>query len=95
VSFMFRLILFVLIFSFIVYVLKMITRLGHNLRATITDVRKLRELFEGRSPVNAEMVRCQTCGAFVSPKEALTVSAKQTRQTYCSRQCLEAAVKTA
>lgn len=94
-SLIFRLILFVLIFSFIVYVLKMITRLSHNLRATIRDVRKVRDVVEGRRPGSAEMVRCLSCGAFISPQEALTVSAKQARQTYCSRECLQSSIKTA
>lgn len=93
-SFLFRLVLFVLLFSFVVYVLKMLTRLRHNLRATMTDMRKLRSLFEqGGTPVSAEMVRCQNCGAFVAAKDALTVSAKQSKQNYCSRDCLQAAVK--
>lgn len=91
----FRLIVFVLIFSFIVYVLKMIARLSARVRATVTDVNKLRELFEGRPQASAEMVRCQTCGAFIASKEAITVSGKQSRQTFCSRECLHAAVKTA
>jgi hypothetical protein len=73
----------------------MIARLSHRVRATVTDVNKLRALFEGRPPANAEMVRCQSCGAFVSAKEAVTVSARQQRQVYCSRECMQAHVKRA
>jgi len=89
---MFRLILFVLIFSFIVYVLKMIARLGHNLRATIKDVSKMREALAGRPQVSAEMVRCKACGSFVAANEALTLSAGSAKQNYCSRKCLTASV---
>ncbi len=90
----FRLVIFALLFSFIVYVLKMIARLSHRLRATVTDVNKLRELFEGRPQANAEMVRCQNCGAFIAAKEAITVSGKKSKVVYCSRECLNVAVKT-
>ena len=94
-SLIFRLIIFALLFSFVVYVLKMIARLSARVRAAVTDVSKLRELFEGRPQASAEMVRCQTCGAFIATKEAITVSGKQTKQSFCSRECLQAAVKTA
>ena len=91
-GFLFRLILFVLIFSFIVYVLKMIVRLGHNLRATMKDVTKMREALAGRPQVSAEMVRCHSCGSFVAANEALSLSAGQAKQHYCSRKCLTASV---
>ena len=91
--FLFRLVLFTLLFCFVVYVLKMIARLSHRLRATITDVNKLRRLFEGRPEVSAEMVRCQTCGAFIAAKEAVTISSKQGRQSFCSRDCMQAQLK--
>ncbi len=91
----FRLVIFALLFAFIVYVLKMIARLSHRVRATVTDVNKLRELFEGRPQASAEMVRCQNCGAFIAAKEAVTVSGKKTKVVYCSRECLNVAVKTA
>ena len=93
--FMFRLVLFTLLFCFVVYVLKMIARLSHKLRTTITDVNKLRGLFEGRTQASAEMVRCQSCGAFTSAKEAVIISAGQKRQTFCSRDCMQAHVKRA
>jgi hypothetical protein len=93
--FLFRLVLFALLFCFVVYVLKMIARLSYKLRATITDVNKLRALFEGRPSVSAEMVRCQSCGAFTSAKEAVTISSAQSRQTFCSRDCMQAHVKRA
>ena len=90
-----KLVLFALIFAFVVYVLKMIARLSHRVRATVTDVTKLRELFESRPQASAEMVRCQSCGAFIAAKEAITVSGKKSKQVFCSRECLHAAVKTA
>lgn len=94
-TFLLKLVFFTLVFCFIVYVLKMIARLSHKLRATVTDVKKLRALFEGRPQASAEMVRCQSCGAFVAAKEAITVSSRQQRQNYCSRECMQAHVKRA
>lgn len=94
-TFLFKLVLFTLLFCFVVYVLKMIARLSHKVRATVTDVTKLRALFEGRPQASAEMLRCQSCGAFVSAKEAVTVSLRQQRQSYCSRECMQAHVKRA
>jgi hypothetical protein len=93
--FLFKLVLYTLLFCFVVYVLKMIARMSHKLRATMTDVTKLRRLFEGGPQVSAEMVRCQSCGAFIAAKEAVTVSAGQNRQSFCSRECLQAHVKRA
>lgn len=93
--FLFKLVFYTLIFCFVVYVLKMLARLSYKLRATITDMTKLRALFEGRPQASAEMVRCQSCGAFVSAKEAVTVSSRQSRQTFCSRECMQAHVKQA
>ena len=92
-TFLFKLVLFTLLFCLVVYVLKMIARLSHKLRATVTDVNKLRQLFEGRPQVSAEMVRCQTCGAFIAAKEAVTVSSRQGRQSFCSRECMQMHVK--
>ncbi len=94
-TFMFRLIIFTLLFCFVVYVLKMIARLSHKLRATMTDVKKLRQVFEGGPKVSAEMVRCQSCGAFTSAKDAVVISSGQSRQTFCSRDCMQAHVKRA
>ena len=93
-TFIFKLIIFTLLFAFVVYVLKMIARLSQRVRATVTDVNKLRELFECRPQASADMVRCQNCGAFISAKEASTVSGKKTKVVYCSRECLNADVKT-
>jgi hypothetical protein len=93
---LFKLILYTLLFAFVVYVFKMIARLSHRVRATITDVNKLREVMQsvaggvGGRPqaVSAEMVKCETCGAFVAAKEALAVSQKQRKQFFCSRECM-------
>lgn len=93
-TFIFKLVIFTLLFAFVVYVLKMIARLSQRVRATVTDVNKLRELFEGRPQASADMVRCQNCGAFIAAKEAIKVSGKKTKVVYCSRECLNAAVKT-
>ena len=92
--FLFKLIFYTLVFAFVVYVFKMIARLTFNVRATVKDMRKLRETMQavasgGKRPtVSAEMVRCQTCGAFVASKEALVVAEKQKKQYFCSRECL-------
>ncbi len=91
----FRLVIFALLFAFVVYVLMMLARLSQRVRATVTDVNKLRELFEGRPQASAEMLRCKNCGAFIAAKEAITVSGKKTKVVYCSRECLNVAVKTA
>ena len=86
-GFIFKCVLVLLIFSFIVYVLKAITRLSHHLRGTIRDVKEIREKVSGRSAANAEMIRCQTCGAFVSSRDAVTISSRNSSQVFCSSQC--------
>jgi hypothetical protein len=92
-GFLFKLILFTLLFAFVVYVFKMIARLAYKVRATITDVNKLRETMQSvaagaRQTVSAEMVRCAKCGAFVAAKEAVVVTDKQRKQYFCSRECV-------
>ena len=91
-GFLFKLIVYTLVFSFIVYVFKMIARLTHNVRATVKDMGKLRENMQaaaqGRPTVSAEMVRCRACGSFVATKEAVTVSARQGKDTFCSHECM-------
>jgi hypothetical protein len=97
-GFLLKLIVFTLAFAFVVYVFKMIARLAHNVRATITDVNKLKEAMrtagqtvgrQTRPAVSAEMVRCLQCGSFVSAKESVTVSVRQRKQIFCSRECMQ------
>ena len=84
-GFIFRFVLILLVFAFVVYVLKAIARLSHHLRGTIRDVREIREKM---SPaVSANMVRCLSCGAFVSARDAVTVSSRNSSQTFCSSEC--------
>jgi hypothetical protein len=89
-GFIFRFVLVLLVFAFVVYVLKAIARLSHHLRGTIRDVREIREKM---SPgVSANMVRCLSCGAFVSARDAVTISSRNRSQTFCSSECARAHV---
>jgi len=91
-GFILRAVAILIIFAFVVYVFKAIARLSHHVRATVRDVNKLRDQAAGRAPVNAEMVRCANCGAFVSSRDALTISARNASQAFCSKECLQARV---
>jgi len=91
-GFIIRFVIILLVFAFVVYVLKAIARLMHHVRGTAGDLRKLREEVGGR--VNQEMVRCANCGAFVSSRDALVVSARNSRQVFCSQDCVRARVAT-
>ena len=89
-GFIFRFVLVLLVFAFVVYVFKAIARLSHHLRGTIRDVKEIREKM---SPaVSANMVRCLSCGAFVSARDAVTVSSRNSSQTFCSSECARAHV---
>jgi hypothetical protein len=89
-GFIFRFVLILLVFAFVVYVLKAIARLSHHLRGTIRDVKEIREKV---SPaVSANMVRCLSCGAFVSARDAVTISSRNRSQTFCSSECARAHV---
>ncbi|MCG3159394.1 MAG: hypothetical protein JMDDDDMK_00381 [Acidobacteria bacterium] len=79
-----------LVFSFIVYVLKAIARLSHHLRATISDVKDIREKASGRTVASADMVRCLSCGAFVSSRDAVTISSRNSSRAFCSDECARA-----
>lgn len=87
-GFILRFVLILLVFSFIVYVMKAITRLRSHLRAAVKDVRSLREQMGGQPNASAEMVRCVACGSFVSVRDAATVSVRGRAQTFCSNDCL-------
>ena len=89
-GFIFKFVLILLVFAFVVYVLKAIARLSHHLRGTIRDVKEIREKV---SPaVSANMVRCNSCGAFVSARDAVTISSRNRSQTFCSNECARAHV---
>lgn len=89
-NFIFRCVLILLVFAFIVYVLKAIARLSHHLRGTIGDVKEIREKVSGRPTVSADMVRCLSCGAFVSSRDAVTISSRNKSQFFCSGECARA-----
>ena len=84
-GFIFRFVLILLVFAFVVYVLKAIARLSHHLRGTIRDVKEIREKMP--PAVSANMVRCLSCGAFVSARDAVTVTTRNRSQAFCSSEC--------
>jgi hypothetical protein len=86
VSFIFKCVIILIVFSFIVYVMKTLTRVSVHLRRTVKDVKNLREKVSGQPA--ADMVRCLACGAFVSSQDALTISGKGRAQSFCSHDCL-------
>ena len=94
-GFIFKCVVILIVFSFIVYVMKAITRLSAHLRTTVKDVKHLREQVGGGTKVSADMVRCDACGAFVSARDAVTVSSRNRTQSYCSHECLSAHAKSA
>lgn len=89
-TFILRCVIILLVFAFIVYVLKAIARLSHHLRGTARDVKEIREEVSGRRVAGAEMVRCLSCGAFVSSRDAVTVSSRGGSQMFCSSECARA-----
>jgi hypothetical protein len=94
VGFIIRCLLVLLAFAFVVYVLKAIARLSHHLRGTINDVKEIRERAYGRGRTathpSEDMVRCLSCGAFVSSRDAVTVSSRNRSQAFCSNACARA-----
>ncbi|HZF37748.1 MAG TPA: hypothetical protein VE715_02900 [Blastocatellia bacterium] len=89
-GFIFKFVLILLVFAFVVYVLKAIARLSHHLRGTIRDVKEIREKVSARAAVSADMVRCFSCGAFVSARDAVTLSSRNSSQIFCSSECARA-----
>jgi len=85
-----RCLIILFVFAFIVYVLKAIARLSHRLRGTINDVKEIREKAAGRGRATEDMVRCQSCGAFISLRDAVTVSSRNKSQAFCSSACARA-----
>jgi hypothetical protein len=93
-NFIFKCVLILLVFAFIVYVLKAIARLSHHLRGTISDVKEIREKVSGRPAASADMVRCLSCGAFVSSRDAVTISSRNRSLVFCSGECARAHIST-
>lgn len=89
-GYIFRFVLILLVFAFIVYVLKAIARLSHHLRGTIGDVKDIREKMSGSPTVSADMVRCLSCGAFVSSRDAVKISSRNKSHVFCSGECARA-----
>jgi hypothetical protein len=92
-SFILRLVVALIIFSFVVYVFKAIARLSFHLKGTMKDLRGIRDRMDDRAwqsgEVSAEMVRCLHCSAFVSSRDAITLRAGGRLSFFCSEQCLK------
>ena len=84
-----------LIFAFVVYVLKMISRLSLLVRKTAKELGKMRDQSTTRQPKSTEMIRCAACGAFVAPRDAVQVTSGGRGQMFCSYECLQTHAKTA
>jgi len=97
VSFILKLVLILIVFSFVVYVFKAMTRMSHRVSGTVKDLRQLREqVGAGKvKPASAEMVRCAACGSFVFSRDAMTLTTQGRAQTFCSQECIRAHVKSA
>lgn len=85
-----RCLIILFVFAFIVFVLKAIARLSHRLRGTIKDMKDIREKVSGRPAASADMIRCLSCGAFVSSRDAVTISSRNRSQMFCSGECARA-----
>jgi len=92
-SLIFRLVILLIVFSFVVYVFKAIRRLTLHLKGTMKDLRGIRERIDDRAwqagEVSAEMVRCLHCSAFVSSRDAISLRASGRMSYFCSEQCLK------
>ncbi len=84
-----RCLIILFVFAFIVYVLKAIARLSHRLRGTINDVKEIRNNASGRGRATEEMVRCLSCGAFISSRDAVTISSRNKSRFFCSSDCAQ------
>lgn len=93
--FIFRIVVILFIFSFVVYVLKMIARLSFTVRNTAKEMSKMREQVATRQGKSTEMLRCVACGAFVAAQDAVQVSSGGRAQTFCSHECLHTHAKIA
>jgi hypothetical protein len=83
------------IFTFVIYVFKAITRLSFNLRKTAKEINQMRDQMGGRSATinSTAMLRCLACGAFVSAKDAKQIVSAGKAQTFCSDECLQTHAK--
>jgi hypothetical protein len=95
VTFILKAVAILFIFAFVVYVLKMISRLTANVRKTAKELNKMREQAPARQPKSTEMIRCAACGAFVVPRDAVQVTTGGRGQIFCSYECVQARAKTA
>lgn len=87
-SFIVKAVVVLLIFSFIVYVLKAISRLSFRLRGTVREVGQIRDRMLRREAVSAEMIRCEACKAFVSTQDSVQLKLRNRLVTYCSERCM-------
>lgn len=87
-SFILRAVVILLIFSFIIFVFKAIARLTFNLRGAKRDIGQLRERLRREGQISDEMVRCNSCGAYVAVSDAVELRLGRKVQSYCSEGCL-------
>ncbi len=92
-TFILKAVVILFIFAFVVYVLKMISRLTANVRKTAKELNKMREQVPAQ-PKSTEMIRCAACGAFVAPRDAVQVTSGGRGQMFCSYECLQTRAKT-
>jgi MYM-type Zinc finger with FCS sequence motif len=91
-NFIIRAVVILLAFAFVVYVFKAIARFGARLRGTMKDLRNLREQVNRGPVASAEMTRCVTCGAYISSRDALVITARGHSQAFCSQDCMNVRV---
>ncbi len=92
-TFILKAVVILFIFAFVVYVLKMISRLSLHVRKTAKELTKMRDQTAPRQPNSTEMIRCAACGAFVAPRDAVKVTASGRGQLFCSYECLQTHAK--
>ena len=94
-TFLLKFVVILIIFAFVVYVFKAITRLSFNLRKTAKEINQMRDQMGGRSATvnSTAMLRCAACGAFVSAKDAKQIVSAGKAQTFCSDECLHERAK--
>ncbi|MBX3279739.1 MAG: hypothetical protein KF868_17185 [Acidobacteria bacterium] len=88
-TFILKLVVLLIVFSFVVYVLKAISRFSANLRRIKNEVQQMRNPSARGGAVSAEMVRCATCGTFVSASDAVQLRIRKRAQTFCSEDCMQ------
>lgn len=83
--FIFRIVAILIVFSFVVYVLKAIAGLTRNVQKTARELTRIREK---ESSGSVQMVRCASCGAFVTPGEVVKIVSGGRTEVFCSHECL-------